>query len=370
MTPGKDAGQLTPVEELREIIETTFPTDKIVYAFGYGSGVLSQQLANAEGDAETKVIDLILAVEDTRAFHRENLQVNPSHYAVPAWFGKEHAADIVTWLQRHAVDNTLFRNPKVYFNVTDRIKYGVVQVEDLSADLTDWKYLYLAGRMHKPVVTIIDRQTPCALDSIQYQQDNHNLPAGLSAALLLQFLTHHQQQKEHALDPSSSVGVTLSEASVYQQIASLSYTGDLRMAVGAEDPLKISKLVESPGQLQRFRDLYAASADNLCQAGLLSIDSQNQTWTWNASSPTARAHLWRALPPNLSRLGDNDSGNQDSKDASSACFALAAALPAIVAPAARYQSFKGLFTAGASKSFKYAVRKLSKGLTSKSKVKK
>ena len=159
----------------------------------------------------------------------------------------------------------------------------------------------------------------------------------------------------------------MSEANVYQQIASLSYTGDFRTAVGAEDPLKISKLVESPGQLQRFRDLYAASADNLCQAGLLNIDSQNQTWTWDASSPTARAHLWRALPPNLRRLGDNDKSNEGSNDAPAVCFALAAALPAIVAPAARYQSFKGLFTAGASKSFKYAVRKLSKGLTSKKK---
>jgi translocator assembly and maintenance protein 41 len=364
MTPGKDTGQLTPVEELREIIETTFPTDEIVYAFGYGSGVLSQQLSNAEGDSETKVIDLILAVRDSREFHQENLQVNPSHYAVPTWFGKETSADYVTWLQRHAVDNTLFRNPKVYFNVTDRIKYGVVQAEDLSADLTNWKYLYLAGRMHKPVVTIIDRQTPSANDSIQYQQDNHNLPAGLSAALLLQSISRHKQQQQ---DSSSSVGVTMSEANVYQQIASLSYTGDFRTAVGAEDPLKISKLVESPGQLQRFRDLYAASADNLCQAGLLSIDSQNQTWTWDASSPAARARLWRALPPNLRQLGDNDNSNEDPNEAPSACFALAAALPAIVAPAARYQSFKGLFTAGASKSFKYAVRKLSKGLTSKKK---
>jgi translocator assembly and maintenance protein 41 len=351
MATRKEAGELTPVEELREIIETTFPTDEIVFAFGYGSGVLSQQLETAKGDAETKVIDLILAVRDSREFHRENLQVNPSHYAVPAWFGKDTAADYVTWLQRHAVDNALFRHPKVYFNLTDRIKYGVVQVEDLSADLTDWKYLYLAGRMHKPVATIIDRQTPSAPDSIQYQQDNHNLPAGLSAALLIQSLT---QQKE------SLSAVTLSEPKVYQQIASLSYTGDFRTAVGAEDPLKIQKLVDSPGQLQRFRDLYAAPANNLCRSGILSIDSQNQTWTWDAKSPTARAHLWQALPPNLRRLQEHNSNNVQS-----ACIALAAALPAIVAPAARYQSLKGLFTAGASKSFKYAVRKLSKGFQPK-----
>jgi hypothetical protein len=37
-------------------------------------------------------------------------------------------------------------------------------------------------------------------------------------------------------------------------------------------------------------------------------------------------------------------------------------LARIVAPAARYQSFKGIVTAGPQKAWKYAARKLSKGL--------
>lgn len=31
------------------------------------------------------------------------------------------------------------------------IKYGVVSVQTLCADLRDWRTLYLSGRMHKPV---------------------------------------------------------------------------------------------------------------------------------------------------------------------------------------------------------------------------
>lgn len=348
----QQTGQLTAVDELREIVETTFPNEEIAFSFGYGSGVLSQQLSSSTtGDDEIKVIDLILVVRDSRKFHRDNLQLNPDHYAVPRVLGTEVGASYATWLQRHNVDNNIFCNPRIYFNVTPRIKYGVVQAEDLSVDLVDWKYLYLAGRMHKPVVTIVDNTRPSAtshMDSIQYQQDNHNLPAALSTALLLLSLQNEQEENDE-----SPTTAQFAEAAVYQQIAAISYTGDFRTALGAEDPRKIQKLVESPGQLERFRDLYAVPAAHLHQAGILSMD-----WSWDAKSPTARSHLWRALPPSLRAL-------EDMNDTQTAFLKLAAALPTIVAPAARYQSFKGLFTAGVRKSAKYAARKFSKGLTAK-----
>ena len=34
-----------------------------------------------------------------------------------------------------------------------RIKYGVVTMDDLCKDLIEWQTLYLSGRMHKPVST-------------------------------------------------------------------------------------------------------------------------------------------------------------------------------------------------------------------------
>ena len=49
----------------------------------------------------------------------------------------------------------------VYYNTLvdwgdRRIKYGVVSTAKLKRDLHDWTDLYLAGRMHKPVLTLRD----------------------------------------------------------------------------------------------------------------------------------------------------------------------------------------------------------------------
>lgn len=38
---------------------------------------------------------------------------------------------------------------------TRLIKYGVVSTQTLCEDLTTWKTLYLSGRMHKPVRSLI-----------------------------------------------------------------------------------------------------------------------------------------------------------------------------------------------------------------------
>jgi translocator assembly and maintenance protein 41 len=231
----------------------------------------------------------------------------------------------------------------VYFNVTDEgMKYGVVQLDDLLEDVTKWKYLFLAGRMHKPVVTVIDRQEVGAPLSVQWQQETSNLPAALSAALLLHWL-------ERRDDREISNTTTVNPLDVYTKIASLSYSGDPRMLLGAEDPRKINKLVQSTGQPQRFQSLYRPALQRLEHESILSVESQENTWTWDSGSPLARAHLCSSLPVNLQGLQNDPS-------------ALPAALAAIVGASARYQSFKGLWTAGVRKSVWYATRKLTKGL--------
>ena len=72
---------------------------------------------------------------------------------------------------------------RVYFNALNRvdgvlIKYGVVTAEDLAADLRGWDYLYLAGRLHKPVVRLQD-------DAALGEAQAANEAAALTAALLL-----------------------------------------------------------------------------------------------------------------------------------------------------------------------------------------
>ena len=185
-------------------------------------------------------------------------------------------------------------------------------------------------------------------DRITHLQQTINLPAALAMALWL-------------LSSPTKVALTLPmpDTQVYARIAQLSYQGDFRVQYGAEDPQKITRLVQGPGQLERFETLYADAATTLQRQGILSIETTTvastdsggtmtrstapraTSWTWD-TSPASLAFLQQQvpLPPPLS----------------------AHPLRHVVAPAARYQSFKGILTAGPQKAWNYAARKFAKGL--------
>lgn len=326
-------GKLASEDTLRDEIVSQFPQTHIVHCFGYGSGVFSQDLANDKHAAG--MLDLILVVDDTMEFHRANLQRFPHHYAPWLRYG---GPSLVAKLQRQGFP--FLRDAHVLFHVADpdetnnlpKMKYGVVDKRDLETDLTRWESLYLAGRLHKPTLPIVSK------DENLLQAQATNLKAATAAALLL------------------SQDSTLSWLSLYRQIASLSYTGDFRMQVGGEDPQKLNKLVQAPGQLQRFHGLYRPILESYETAGILSRSSLGNDRggiEWNAKDLSAQSYLWDQLPPSLQTVASN--GNSD---------ALARALAAIVAPAARNQSLKGVFTLGFRKSIQYASAKLSKGLLS------
>jgi translocator assembly and maintenance protein 41 len=318
-------GTLIDATELQRLLERSLPVDEIVHCFAYGSGVFAQQ----SNMATPNVVDLIVVVRDTYQFHRSNLLQNSAHYAGSPLMWCRDPARCITSFQRHDLEfYQWLQNPKFYFNLCENnLKYGVVQKEDFVEDLRRWKYLYGAGRCHKPVLTVV------ALDEeITVAQETKNLPGALAAALLL------------------SESETLSCVELYTCIAGLSYAGDPRMQVGAEDPKKVESLVESPGQLQRFLKLYQQSIDQLEGQGIVNRTSDkdemnHQRIEWDARNPRAREILWKNIPfpiPQTSTLPER--------------------LRLTVAAAARYQSMKGLITAGFGKSLAYATRKFSKGL--------
>jgi len=307
----RSVGQLTAKEELESIVHR-FPS--IVHSFGYGSGVFQQQ-AN-DSTAAPGMIDLILVTEnDAKGFHEANLARHASHYSTVARLGGPCFCQHV---QRDYGAGVFFHAMiPVQHSV---IKYGVVTVEDLAKDLREWNHLYLAGRLHKPTVTIR------AADVILEYQEIYNLPFAASTALLL-------------LAESRRENIFLTE--LYEQISHLSYAGDPRMGVGGEDPDKVQKLVHSPGQLDRFHQLYKSPLKQLEQAGIISLSHDRLHW-----NPTeARQGLRERLPPRLRHTAN-----------------LGIQLRQIVAPAAAGQAIKGIVTAGLTKSAQYALAKLSKGL--------
>jgi translocator assembly and maintenance protein 41 len=356
---------LTNSDELRAIVNS-FPIG-IDYAFGYGSGVLKQQSSGLkDSDSKPAMVDIILAVNDPYSWHQRNLQCHPQHYS---GFARKGGPRFVNWMQK--LGARLYFHPFVnveasiendvndatkHQTIQREIKYGVVSTDDLIEDLMCWKYLYLAGRMHKPTVEIdlktlmknetnllqIDRKAEIA--DAQHQ----NLLAAVSASILL----HGGGEQEDSLLITH----------LYNTIAGISYAGDIRMQTGAEDPNKVKKLVESPGVLRLWEDMYSTIFRDLQSLGIL---TKTQTKVEiDLNDIAMRKQLIHNLPQRLN--SDRFVGVSSSKlSILHGSELLRTELANIVAPAAKIQSIKGLFSAGISKSFKYATAKLAKGRLTK-----
>eukprot|EP00522_Entomoneis_paludosa_P018277 CAMPEP_0172451302 /NCGR_PEP_ID=MMETSP1065-20121228/9400_1 /TAXON_ID=265537 /ORGANISM="Amphiprora paludosa, Strain CCMP125" /LENGTH=404 /DNA_ID=CAMNT_0013203251 /DNA_START=11 /DNA_END=1225 /DNA_ORIENTATION=- len=389
-TSATDDGELVNNKHLENLVQETLPLSEIVYCFAYGSGVFSQALtvpqnsSNSENPTNNNLIDLIVVVRDSRKFHHENYTKNPSHYwTPPRWMFpagtakdyKDHDA-LVSWFtswqqpQQQQIRSTLTGliplnirggDPGVYFNVTDSIKYGVVQVEDFMQDLSDWKYMYLAGRAHKPILPLLDLNKERHVNQRQQiinAQEQINLPAALSAALL--FLSRAPGKDGKSVQ-------SCSDLQLFSMIAELSYRGDYRMQMAAEDPKKVQRLVQSAGQLKRFQSLYQPAVEHLLSNGFsMDIGNNNRgdqnkrLWTWD-SSLQSQSILESNLPPSLSKSSYNI--NQSNNAGSVPPFAdwLSLQIANRVRTSAKAQSIKGIVTAGPSTALRYAARKLSKG---------
>lgn len=162
----------------------------------------------------------------------------------------------------------VYFNPFVTVNGT-LIKYGVVNIDTLCTDLSEWSTLYLAGRLHKPVKILRDDPRVRLANQV-------NLLSAVRTALLL-------------------LPEKFSERDLYATIASISYIGDVRMVLPAEDKSKVANIVTH--QLPNFRRLYAPLIDTLPNVSF--VDSaaariDNPSW---ADDPSLNAQLHQDMHP-------------------------------------------------------------------------
>jgi translocator assembly and maintenance protein 41 len=249
----------------------------IRYAFAYGSGVFSQGYSNPDTQ-----IDLIFAVTYPDHWHSINMKYNPDHYSSLRLFG----SNIVSRFQEVG--------PGVYFNPFVEIegklvKYGVVSVDRLVQDLSSWNSFYLAGRLQKPVKILRD-------DTMVRYWNQQNLRAAATLAYL-------QLPKDSKFD----------EFQFYKNITTLSYRGDVRYTLGAENPKKIDNIVEK--NFEYFQQYYSPILSEV-------IEQKNFL-----------------LPPGFTKEN------------------AAKKLESIIFRSSTAQMLKGLVTAGVNKSVKYAVAK-------------
>ncbi|KAJ7366884.1 mitochondrial matrix Mmp37-domain-containing protein [Mycena albidolilacea] len=340
LPPSFGRNQLLPVSNstraLLESIVEQFDAP-IRYAFAYGSGVFEQDgYPVKESAVDGPMLDFMFAVTHPAHFHSINMQQHPSHYTLHA---RVLGSDYVTKVQNIG--------PGVWFNayipmagVT--IKYGVTTVDNLCSDLLNWRSLYLAGRMHKPLRIIKD-------DARVRLTQQVNLTSAVRAALL-------------------TLPADFSETQLFERIAGISYLGDPRMMLPAENRGKVANIVRS--QAPQFKELYHRLVIGLPGVHWPAHSAAIQQDT----TPHARAAHLKKLPSNLlagvRNRYDRSSATPYEADESAYWIRLAGddKLPAtlggelsrIVRYPATVQSLKGIVSAGVGKSARYGAAKIGK----------
>jgi translocator assembly and maintenance protein 41 len=301
---------------LRNLVLERFPA--VQFACGYGSGVIPQASGSAPGHGERRAappgIDLIFAVDSSADFHEANLARNPADYA---WLPRTlFTPSMIVWCQ-HSLGARVWYNPSV--PVGERvIKYGVISTQDLLVDLLDWETFYLAGRLQKPVQSLMP--PPSAVGAALHV----NRERALRAALLLL--------------PQPAAAAPESATRLFESLVSLSYTGDVRMGL-AESPTKVRDIVAGAGE--RFERLYLDGAFK----HLVTRGPTPGTFVRHVHSPQALAH---GLPAKFQHCTDPE--------------ALRRRLASTIRVPSLTQSAKGVLTGGVAKALGYLGSKIRKRL--------
>ncbi|KAK3389336.1 mitochondrial matrix Mmp37-domain-containing protein [Podospora didyma] len=263
----------------------------IRYAFAYGSGVFPQskrsgRVPTAEEiqavhpkaplavqraqDGTPKMIDFIFGVSHTQHWHSLNMKQHRDHYSGLATLG----SGAVSYVQ-DKIGAGVYFNPYVVVNGI-LIKYGVVQLDTLERDLSQWDTLFLAGRLQKPVKILRD-------DPKIRLANQMNLLSALRTALLL-------------LPPK------FTEDELYATIAGISYLGDPRMSLPTENPSKVKNIVGN--NMANFRRLYLPLIENLPNVEFNDPSTSAPDWIKGSAGlilaqdmdPVKRSNMVRRLP--------------------------------------------------------------------------
>ncbi|XP_013107605.2 phosphatidate cytidylyltransferase, mitochondrial [Stomoxys calcitrans] len=212
-----------------------FPRGAISYVFAYGSGVKQQVGYSDVNKQKDNIIDLVFCVRDPLGWHAENINRHESHYSSMRLLGPK----CIMKYQENFGAGVYFNTLVPLSDLGVQIKYGVISKEQMLQDLLEWKHLYMAGRLHKPVEDIVppddDKQLKEALAT--------NLRNAFQVALLLlpeKFTSFH----------------------LFHTISNLSYKGDFRMIFG-ENKNKVANIVQA--QENEFFELYAPIMKDLAK---------------------------------------------------------------------------------------------------------
>ncbi|KTW28952.1 hypothetical protein T552_01582 [Pneumocystis carinii B80] len=333
-------------EKSKEILKSVLWKFKapIRFSFAYGSGIFKKKRNDKK-----PMIDFIFGVSHAQHWHSLNLLYNKDHYS----FLKQFGSYSISYLQEN-IGGNVYYNP--YIKINDMIiKYGVITIDDLCKELTEWNTLYLSGRMHKPIKILRDEPRV----RIAY---NMNLIAALRLAMLL-------------------LPEKFSEYELYSTISKISYTGDIRMKY-AENPDKIETIVNK--QIWDFHQLYFPLINKLPNIQVISneqVEATNKILVQDFN-PTSRANMIQQLPKKFkdrlyyaysqkpkykeishkNNLHENHDNSFEEMIVKDTHFhnEITKVIKRTVSWPSISQSLKGILTGGINKSWKYLTEKIDK----------
>lgn len=275
-------------EEFKEVLRQIIWQFRapVRYAFAYGSGVFSQQTNQLSTSkvhpyapeaiqkvqaGRPKMIDFIFGVSYSQHWHDINLDQHRDHYSALGSLGSYAVSRI-----QDRFGAGVYFNPYITVNGT-LIKYGVVNIDMLCQDLSNWNTMYLAGRLQKPVKILRDHPRVRLANQI-------NLLSAVRVALLT--LPHKFTEKQ-----------------LYSTIAGMSYIGDPRMSFAGENMNKVEGIVSS--QMDYFRRLYAPLIETMPNVAFDDPQTSLGSWVHDPSinvslvqdmDPIRRGNMVRRLP--------------------------------------------------------------------------
>jgi translocator assembly and maintenance protein 41 len=331
--------------ELRSLIKRNFPPVKFIMA--YGSGIFQQVGYNysCNNNRKRPMIDLILAVNNSKQWHRENLELNRDHYST---LMSICGSSIIEKVQRN-FGAQIYYNPFVHLkednadesitsasNNNSLYKYGIIEETDLVTDLQQWSTLYVSGRLHKPCLISIESEKDQELrDALQ-----QNLYSALKLSCILLTQKYGNNKKEFSFKE------------LFMVVCSLSYIGDIRMQMGGygENQNKVANIVNA--NLDRFYRLYFPIMSTV---PFIRLYDNNIEYFELMSEPLK----------DISDLPSNLLANLKLDKPAGSPIDFEQALVKIVKRTSTSQSLKGILTAGFSKSFMYVIEKMKKGAKAK-----
>jgi len=359
-------------EELASLLSEHFPP--IDHPLAYGSGIFHQpglyatppspsRRSENTGAHDGPMLDFIFPVRDPVAWHRENMTRNRTHYrGVARWFPARTIAACAEKIGAGVHFNSIV--PVHHKQQRHVIKYGVIATSRLLRDLCNWSDLYLAGRLHKPV---LDLRTNTTNNTTNNTTSTFTLDEGIRA--------NHRSALFTAL---LLLPERFTQRELLAAITGISYTGDVRLAVAAEDPKKVDRLVEgSRGELDT---MYAPHIHEAIHTlGVLDREEEEpeEEGIYRQRTPhcrEARLELLTRLPPGLIRATAAALGAEEKevheldtarRIAAYGARECAAAVQAVVRGLVRRSSVKqavaGLVTNGPAVALKYLANKWRKG---------